>query len=169
MTKKVNRTKIDGEITKIFFFNTDNYTIIDTEDYPVVREYCWHENDNGYARGGVSRSKHLYLHQLIIGAQDERVTDHINRNKLDNRKCNLRKCSSIDNSKNTTISTNNTSGTTGVYYNKSRRKWYTEIRVNGKYIYLGCYAEKQEAVDIRTQAELQYLGEFAPSICANKN
>lgn len=74
--------------------------IIDTADFDLVSQFQWHtrpEDHRCYAKNG----KHVYLHRLIIGdVPNGMVVDHINRNTLDNRKCNLRIITPSENAKN---------------------------------------------------------------------
>jgi hypothetical protein len=68
-------------------------TIVDPEDVPRLTGYTWYNNGHGYAYAYVKRSKpyrRVWMHRLIIGTPDDMDTDHINGNKLDNRKSNLR-------------------------------------------------------------------------------
>lgn len=64
------------------------YTKIDTEDLHKVRDIKWHLNSGGYACG--PRQHPVKLHRWIMNAPDGFDVDHINRDKLDNRKSNLR-------------------------------------------------------------------------------
>lgn len=52
---------------------------------------------------------------------------------------------------------NNTSGQTGVYWEKRRKRWQSEIMIKGKKIYLGRYADKQDAINARLEAEEKYF------------
>ena len=79
--------------------------LIDDEDYPKVSKYIWHIMALGYINGSV-KNKRFYLHRFIMNAPSNKVVDHINGNKLDNRKCNLRLCSIRDNVLNCKISKN---------------------------------------------------------------
>ena len=88
--------------------------------------------------------------------------DHIDRNQLNNRKCNLRPATYQENSRNTTKPKNNTSGFIGVYLNKKDKKWKAKISVDGKVISLGHYYSKEDAVKARLKAEARYYGDFAP-------
>ena len=55
---------------------------------------------------------------------------------------------------------NNTTGNTGVYWNKRAKKWQVQIMINGESIYLGLFKEKIDAINKRKEAEIKYFGEF---------
>ena len=106
------------------------------------------------------------LHRFIMGLgrteEDNRIVDHINRNKLDNRKCNLRISDKTGNNRNVGLQKNNKSGITGVRWDKQTNKWKAEITVNYKNIYLGIFDSKEDAIKRRLIAEKKYFGEYAP-------
>ncbi len=86
--------------------------------------------------------------------------DHINTCGCDNRSKNLRLVDSNMNGAHSGKQTNNTSGTIGVSWAKNRNKWETYIRVNGKRKNLGHYADIEDAIEARRQAEIKYFGKF---------
>ena len=94
--------------------------------------------------------------------EDDRIIDHINRDKLDNRKCNLRISDKTGNNRNVGLQKNNTSGITGVGWNRQMNKWIAQITVNYKTIYLGSFNDKEDAIKCRLMAEKKYFGEYAP-------
>lgn len=87
------------------------------------------------------------------GYWPEKDIDHINRNRSDNRWCNLRHISKSCNSRNQGVKSNNTSGVTGVYYNKNAGKWQSYLNIESKNKYLGIFRYKNDAVMARWQAE----------------
>ena len=93
------------------------------------------------------------MHRVINNTPDDMQTDHINRNKLDNRKKNLRTVTTQQNQRNTNLSKNNTSGYIGVYLNKRVNKWMAYIWVNYKQIHLGYFKDIEDAIEVRKQAE----------------
>lgn len=107
--------------------------------------------------------KHYYLHRLITKCQDKNmVVDHINHNTLDNRKENLRICTKSENVRNQEKSTRNTSSIyKGVWYNKHRKKYIAEIKVNQKKINLGRFLSIKEAAKAYNDAATKYFGKFA--------
>ena len=83
-------------------------------------------------------------------------TDHINHDRSDNRISNLRAVSNAENALNQKIAKNNTSGSVGVYWYPKIGKWVAAIRVRQKYIHLGCFAEKEDAISARKAAEEEH-------------
>lgn len=132
----------------------------DKEDYELIKNYCWCNNGKGYlVAGEIGNSKKLVLmHQLITG---KKYQDHKNTNGLDNRRSNLRDATFSQNGMNKSLQRNNTSGVTGVRWDKHQNKWTAKIKVNRNTISLGSYCSKDDAVKARKEAEKKYFGEFA--------
>ena len=109
-------------------------------------------DSRGYRRINVLDSQQ-YEHRMSFlmhyGWLPDEV-DHINRDKGDNRPCNLRAVSRTTNNYNKGLQSNNTSGTIGVSWHKQRKKWAVRLCDNGKYRSFGLYEDKQEAVDVAT-------------------
>lgn len=103
----------------------------------------------------------LYVHRVIYilnhGYNPESFLDHIDRDKTNNRIENLREASQSCNMRNSKIFSNNTSGITGVMWDKSRGKWVARIRVQYKQLHIGRYSDFNDAVCARLAAE-QCLG-----------
>lgn len=137
---------------------------IDESDKDLIERYSWQlSHQNGYARNPDHR---LYLHVLVadrsLGPNNQNLdVDHINGDKLDNRRSNLRYASRSHNMANTPMRATNTSGYKGVCRNKNRRKWVSQITVDYKRICLGYYDDKREAAKAYDRAAIQYFGEFA--------
>lgn len=136
--------------------------IIDAEDLDKVADKTWHVNAQGYLQTNIySDGTSPVLHRMIMGDYGKGLcVDHIDRNKLNNRKSNLRICRQGDNAKNAGMRIDNTSGFTGV--RERSGKWYAEIRANGKSHYLGSFDNFNDAVQARLNGEKRYFGEYAP-------
>ena len=125
-------------------------------------------SSNGYYRTGLVLNKKKIIfrvHRLIATAfipnpNNKPLVDHINRIKTDNRLENLRWCSNSENSVNKTISRNNTSTCTGVYFKTKLNKWTVYISINGKMKHIGLYSTFDEAVIVRKEQEAIHYKEF---------
>jgi hypothetical protein len=112
--------------------------LVDDEDYGMLVKHVWHI-DQGYAR---NRQLGL-MHNVIKPAANGLVVDHINQNKLDNQKFNLRHVTPSTNRINSKESKNAT-GYRGVYEQKPGR-FQASVRRDGKNISLGYFNNPQEA------------------------
>jgi hypothetical protein len=90
--------------------------------------------------------------------------DHIDGNKLNNQRSNLRLCTNGENMRNKLEITSNKSGHRGVCRKKNHWKWTATIKLNKKNIHLGYFSAKKEAIAARKLAELKYFGNFAPVV-----
>lgn len=138
--------------------------IIDDEDITKWEPYTWYVDNNGYVRaeyGGRKNKKSVYLHRVITDAKKGQVVDHINGDKLDNRKCNLRMCTQKQNSRNSRIVKVKTSKYKGVHYDKSRKKWAAKIKVDYKDKFLGRFDNEIDAAKEYNNAAKKYFGQYA--------
>lgn len=128
--------------------------IIDTCDYDRVKEYKW-----SLLKKYVYNKKMGWLHRFIL--RKDCNIDHINRNGLDNRKCNLRPTNASLNAANSKLNSRNNSGYKGVSWFKNAKLWRAYITVNGKFISLGYYKKQKEAAMAYDKAALIYFGNHA--------
>lgn len=157
-----NKYETIGDITKLYTNNNEEI-IIDTEDLKYIKNYTWFTEYRGYIMGRVG-DKVVYLHRFIMSKYiniDNYVIDHKNHKKNNNKKHNLRVCTISENEFNSSLSSNNTSGYTGVYYNDKDDMWCANIQANHKRIHLGSFTTLQEAVEIRKEYEDKLFGEYA--------
>jgi hypothetical protein len=112
-----------------------------------------------YRRIGIG-GKVYYAHRLVWlfvhGYFPEHVIDHKNRDKWDNRICNLREVSTQCNLRNVGVFNNNTSGIKGVWFHKAANKWQASIIVNGKKTHLGLHKTLTSAAKARWNAEVKH-------------
>lgn len=148
--------------TEIHYDNGD-VAFVDKEDIPFIEQCYWGHDVHGYLHGRIN-GKLARLHRHLLGFPNG-VIDHINRNKLDNRKENLRVGTQKGNSRNLSIAKNNKTGVTGIYRTTDTKnnKWKAEIMVDRKKINLGRYETLEEAKEVRKKAEIKYFGEYAPA------
>lgn len=159
--KRFNQYDLSGEYGIGWTTNTNEEFYFDLLDYDTIKNYCWHKNANGYCRTRDPLTKKTILMHILLGCKNH---DHANRNKLDNRRNNLRPCTYQENNRNRGLQSNNTSGIIGVVYHKGAQKWCAEIvKDNNKSSeYLGIFCNKEDAIRARLTAEKEYFGEFAP-------
>lgn len=157
--KKHNQYEQKNECVLICIGNQS--AIIDKDDYEKVSKIYWKLNACGYPEGW-KNSKRIRLHQLIVGnIATEMVIDHINNNKLDARKVNLRVVTKSQNSMNRTPYQKLGTGYPGVNFNKRENKYKSRIMVDGKSIFLGTFVNINDAINARQKAEEKYFGEYA--------
>lgn len=156
-----NEIIIHNNYAEILLYDTygteTNRTIIDIEDIDNIIKYKWHCRNNGYC----GANSNILLHRIVMNAKKGEYIDHINGNRLDNRKQNLRKCTNQENNFNKGLYSHNTSGVTGVSWDKRRNKWEVSIKINQKKMYLGRFDNFNDAVNKRKETEMIYFGEFA--------
>lgn len=156
---KNNIYDLSGEYGICYSSNTDEQAYFDLEDYELIKDYCWFVNNEGYM---VAKKRgmnwHIFMHHIIFG----KYCDHIDRNRLNNTKKNLRPATSSENSQNRSPRSDNTSGVTGVSFSTNENKWIAQVRLNGKKVFYKKYISKEDAIRARLLAEKQYFGEYAP-------
>ena len=128
--------------------------LVDDADYPWLSHWKWKRHRNGYAcRTGYKNKKYILvlMHRQIMEPPYGLEVDHINRNKLDNRRVNLRCVTRSENNFNRPAQSNNRSGGhKGVCLDRGRMLWKAAY---GK-VLLGRFSTFDEAVNARREAEL---------------
>lgn len=161
--KRYNTYDLSGEFGIGYTLKGEEFWF-DLEDYNLIKDYCWSINKKGYVIStNRNTKKTILLHRIVTDCPDNLVPDHIHgrETRYDNRKSNLRIVTTQQNSMNSTLYKNNTSGITGVTWHKRDSVWQARIKVGYKYIHLGYFDSFEDAVKTRKEAEDKYFGEFS--------
>lgn len=141
--------------------------LVDDWDYEILKNYQWHESF-GYARMRKKRSyvgektQQILAHRLILWCPKKMETDHINGNRLDNRKENLRIVTRSQNSQNKGKRKKEYSSKfKGVSLIKESSKWYAGIRINKKSLNIGHYNNEVDAARAYDEKAKELFGEYA--------
>lgn len=139
--------------------------LFDLEDLPLIENRSWYVDKDGYLVSCyyyAGTRRFVRFHRIVMEAQAQEFVDHINKNRADNRKKNLRRCNRSENDRNRGLYSTNTSGVAGVFFDKKRGKWVANITYNSKKINLGRFVSKDDAIIARLRKEIELFKEFAP-------
>jgi AP2 domain/HNH endonuclease len=139
--------------------------VVDEMDFPSLSQWKWFAKWNKITRSYYAYRKEdgklISMARQIMKAEKGEVVDHKDHDTLNNRRCNLRRCTKAQNSWNQRVRRNNTSGFKGVCWNKNSKKWLSYITVNRRMIYVGGFNTPQEAGKAYAEAAAYYYGEFS--------
>lgn len=140
--------------------------LVDDEDVALVNKYRWSVYRDKYPiilhrSGPHSNRLVIQLPRLLMDAPKGMEVDHINGDRLDNRRSNLRVCSHAENMRNRKRRVDNRSGYKGVYWDPARSSWRAEIRHNKRVYWLGRFDSVKDAARAYDEAAERLHGEFA--------
>jgi hypothetical protein len=138
------------------------HAVVDSEDYQLLNEFRWCQNPNKYVVTAVTicdRRVILYMHRVVMNPPDELEIDHINNDKLDNRKANLRFASNRQNNYNKPPNqVRKYNGKyKGVSYDPRRKLWYARIKKK----WIGYFDDEIGAADAYNVRARELFEEFA--------
>lgn len=133
-------------------------------DYLWLLNWQWHLKD-GYAYRSQRVGKTCYkvpMFRMIADAMYlSGLIDHIDRDRLNNQRSNLRAATYGQNRCNSKLNSNNLSGYRGVCWNADVRKWQAQLHHNGRKIYLGLFDDLKEAAKAYNLCASNIFGDFA--------
>lgn len=139
----------------------NQYALVDDEDFEELNREKWYTSSTGYATRR-NRKKMTYMHRTITNCPQGMQVDHINGNRLDNQRINLRVVTSQQNKQNRHRNLKGkTSKYKGVSWNKKNQNWYARIKINCKQIYLGCFIDEVQAALEYDKKAIELFGEYA--------
>lgn len=141
--------------------------LVDDADAEQVRGWQPSLRGNGYATSSTIRE---YIHRLLMNAQRGDCTDHINGNRLDNRRSNLRIVPyKVNHANQRVLRSDNTNGLRGIRHGGlryPRNPWIVQLSIDGKMTHVGCFSTLIEARQARQRAELSHFGELCPQVAS---
>jgi hypothetical protein len=138
------------------------FTFIDAADYEWASEHRWRLDRDGYVVRGRrvdGTYETIALARVILGLDrgDPREGDHVNRDKLDNRRVNLRIVTHAQNGQNRGGNGPTASRFRGVSWNAKYGKWSVIVIVKGKRHFLGNFDDEQEAADVASAFRREHM------------
>lgn len=138
------------------------FATVDEADFAEVSKYKWYLNNRGYPTHAFwidGKSKNISLHRFLLGSKEGKVCDHINRDKLDNQRSNLRFVTNGENMWNRG-NRNKKSGYFGVYWRKDSKKWYARLIKNRVEVYFEGFRTALEAAHAYDREAIKHRGEL---------
>jgi hypothetical protein len=138
--------------------------LVDDEDYDYLSQWKWCYDGNYATRsvwnGKIKRKKKIYMHRALIVPIKGLEVDHINRNKLDNQRCNLRVCSSQENQLNK-LKNKNRVYPKGVYWCNKKRRYRVRGTFEKRTKHIGDFIDILDAAKAYDKWAENNHGEFA--------
>lgn len=146
-----------------YYDHNGNSFIYDADDHELVSKHKWMVCDGRYVKTAFGGNRYT-LGRFLLSPPDDKDVDHINGDKLDNRRCNLRVVTRSENLGNQGLSSRNTTGYKGVSFVKCDKKYRAYINHDYKRYELGRFNTPEEAARAYDEAARFYFGQFA---CVN--
>ena len=145
-------------MTKVVFLTKGQTALVDDEDYEMVNKINWCVS-GGYAYNGARGP----MHRFLLSAPTGVMVDHIDGNRLNNRRSNLRLCSNSQNQANRQVF-RGASPFKGVVWQKRTNgtgSWKAQLVDQGVVIYLGVFKTDREAAAAYNEEAIRRFGKFA--------
>jgi len=142
--------------------------LINVDDIDLIKEFKWYLSKDGYAVSSDKKktlgTSYITMHGIIMNCINGfKITpDHDNKNRLDNRRLNLRLSNRSEQQMNHNKNIRNTSGIIGVNWSNTYSKWLVRISINKVSKNIGLFDDFKDAIITRLKAEKEHYKDFAP-------
>lgn len=154
-----SQIEVAGDIALVELTKGKTATI-DAADVPLVSAYKWCVSHEYAMRRDAKTKATIFMHRLIAEAPIGMQVDHINRNGLDNRRSNLRVCTSHQNLGNQ-YEVRGTSRFKGVAWDRTRKCWKASISRDHRTFNIGRFKVEEDAALAYDVHAREIFGEFA--------
>ena len=151
---------------KIALSGGKKYALVDNKDYEWLNQWIWGIDESRQTFYAVrsatlagGKRKDTRMHRLIIEATEGEICDHKNGDGLDNRRCNLRKCTAAENARNRRPAKHKKYK--GVHWKKQNQRWTACIWFANVLHHLGYFDSEIDAARAYNNAAKKHFGEFA--------
>lgn len=149
-------------MTKTLTLLRGQRTLVDDADYPALAQYQWRLNSSGYVVRTERRGDRPFvvcLHRELMQAERGQIVDHLDHDKLNNTRANLRIITQQENLQYRRCFKNNRSGYKGV--TRQHGKWHPRITVGGQLLHLGFWDDPETAARIYDAAARLLFDDYA--------
>jgi hypothetical protein len=160
----LTKRRISTMATKQIPLNKGAVTIVDEADYERLMKYKWRISEKGYAmrtQTDKGKASGVTMHRMLLDPPKGFMADHINGDRLDNRRCNLRVVNALQNAQNRKKNQNSRSMYKGVSWKVSNGKWQARIRVEKQQYHIGLYDTELEAAYAYNEAAKLQHGDYS--------
>lgn len=162
--RRHNIYDMSGDFGICYTYDLSSSFIFDKEDYAKIKPFYWRKTNEGYFATKSHGSSHR-IHRYLLDAPPDMVVDHINHDPTDNRKSNLRICTTQHNTWNRRVRCDNQFGVTGVHKNK-QGKYVAQIQCAHYYRYKE-FKTLDEAIAQRNEWEEDCFKEYRNGFVPN--